>query len=199
MACFLPTITTRRCITYHCLAIGLLLSRDFYRIQLTWPLRLTSPGRILCPASMRAFLPVRLPRIPTPKQAATSSTTRPALALVSNSAGRRPLRTHGSALSSVALRPSWTAEPHLLPRTHARCLASSAQLFRPLVTRPERQTVNMAPYEETLKGKYPGKLHAKRVAEYIRSKVPAATTGVIYLEGGKTRMIEDCDQEEHFR
>ncbi|KAK7697723.1 hypothetical protein SLS64_013279 [Diaporthe eres] len=57
----------------------------------------------------------------------------------------------------------------------------------------------MAPYEETLKGKYPGKLHAKRVAEYIRSKLPNATSGVIYLEGGKTRMIEDCDQEEHFR
>ncbi|ROV92297.1 hypothetical protein VSDG_07257 [Cytospora chrysosperma] len=57
----------------------------------------------------------------------------------------------------------------------------------------------MAPYEEVLKGKYPGKLHAKRVAEYIRSKIPDATTGVIYLEGGKTRMIEDCDQEEHFR
>lgn len=57
----------------------------------------------------------------------------------------------------------------------------------------------MAPYEETLKGKYPGNLHAKRVAEYIRSKLPNATSGVIYLEGGKTRMIEDCDQEEHFR
>lgn len=57
----------------------------------------------------------------------------------------------------------------------------------------------MAPYEETLRGKYPGKLHAKRVAEYIRSKLPNATSGVIYLEGGKTRMIENCDQEEHFR
>ncbi|KAK7740444.1 hypothetical protein SLS53_005285 [Cytospora paraplurivora] len=57
----------------------------------------------------------------------------------------------------------------------------------------------MAPYDEVLKGKYPGKLHAKRVAEYIRSKIPDATEGIIYLEGGKTRMIEDCDQEEHFR
>ena len=57
----------------------------------------------------------------------------------------------------------------------------------------------MASYQETLKGKYPGKLHAKRVAEYIRSKIPEATAGVFYLEGGKTRMIEDCDQEEHFR
>lgn len=59
--------------------------------------------------------------------------------------------------------------------------------------------MKMAPYEEVLKEKYPGKDHAKRVTEYIRSKVADATTGVIYLEGGKARMIEDCDQEEHFR
>lgn len=57
----------------------------------------------------------------------------------------------------------------------------------------------MAAYDEILKGKYPGKLHAKRVAEYIRSKIPDAAGGIIYLEGGKTRMLEDCDQEEHFR
>lgn len=57
----------------------------------------------------------------------------------------------------------------------------------------------MAAYDEILKGKYPGKLHAKRVAEYIRSKIPDAAEGIIYLEGGKTRMLEDCDQEEHFR
>lgn len=56
----------------------------------------------------------------------------------------------------------------------------------------------MAPYEEILKGKYPAKLHAKRVANHIRSKIPNAT-GVIYLEGKKSKMHEDCDQEEHFR
>lgn len=56
----------------------------------------------------------------------------------------------------------------------------------------------MASYEATLKGKYPGKLHAKKVVEYIRSKVPGAT-GVIYLEGKQSKLHEDCDQEEHFR
>lgn len=56
----------------------------------------------------------------------------------------------------------------------------------------------MAPYDETLKGKYPGKLHAKKVVEYIRSKIPGAA-GVIYLEGKRSKLHEDCDQEEHFR
>lgn len=56
----------------------------------------------------------------------------------------------------------------------------------------------MAPYEEALKGKYPGKTHAKKVVEYIRSKIPNAT-GVIYVEAKKAKLHEDCDQEEHFR
>ncbi|KAJ4391787.1 hypothetical protein N0V93_005407 [Gnomoniopsis smithogilvyi] len=56
----------------------------------------------------------------------------------------------------------------------------------------------MAPYEEILKGKYPGKLHAKKVVQYIRSKIPDAT-GVIYVEAKKAKLHEDCDQEEHFR
>lgn len=56
----------------------------------------------------------------------------------------------------------------------------------------------MAPYEEILKGKYPGKAHAKKVAEYIRSKIPNAT-GVVYVEAKKAKLHEDCDQEEHFR
>ncbi|PSR75201.1 putative Xaa-Pro aminopeptidase [Coniella lustricola] len=56
----------------------------------------------------------------------------------------------------------------------------------------------MASYEETLKAKYPGKLHAKKVVEYIRTKIPDAT-GVIYVESKKAKLHEDCDQEEHFR
>ena len=53
-------------------------------------------------------------------------------------------------------------------------------------------------YETILKGKYPAKQHAKRVADYVRDKVPGAN-GVLYLEGQKTKMIEDNDGEEHFR
>lgn len=56
----------------------------------------------------------------------------------------------------------------------------------------------MASYHEILKGKYPGKLHAKKVVEQIRAKLPEAT-GVIYVEGKKAKLWEDCDQEEPFR
>ncbi|KAJ9136842.1 Metallopeptidase family M24 [Pleurostoma richardsiae] len=56
----------------------------------------------------------------------------------------------------------------------------------------------MARYDDILKGKYPAKLHAQRVAEYIRSKVPNAN-GVLYLEGRMTKMLEDSDAAEPFR
>lgn len=53
-------------------------------------------------------------------------------------------------------------------------------------------------YEAVLKGKYPAKSHAKRVVELIRAKKPDAT-GVLYLEGRMTKLLEDNDGEEHFR
>ena len=56
----------------------------------------------------------------------------------------------------------------------------------------------MANYEDVLKGKYPAKAHAKRVVEYMKKQNPAVT-GVLYLEGQKTRMIEDNDGEMPFR
>ncbi|GAB1319908.1 Xaa-Pro aminopeptidase [Madurella fahalii] len=53
-------------------------------------------------------------------------------------------------------------------------------------------------YDTILQGKYPAKRHAKRVVEYIRSKVPDAS-GVLYLEGRATKLIEDNDEAEPFR
>ena len=53
-------------------------------------------------------------------------------------------------------------------------------------------------YENILKGKYPAKAHAKRVVDYIRSKVPDAS-GVLYLESRLSGLIEDSDEAEHFR
>ncbi|KAG8156458.1 hypothetical protein KVR01_013692 [Diaporthe batatas] len=135
---------------------------------------------------MRPFVALRSPHIAAAyKRAATPPTTLPAVAslIVLNSAGR-----YSSCDSWSRLRPPCR-----------RFTTSTTRLFRPSTTTPQPQPVAMAPYEETLKGKYPGTLHAKRVTEYIQSKLPGATSGVIYLEGGKTRMIEDCDQEEHFR
>ncbi|TPX12281.1 uncharacterized protein E0L32_006928 [Thyridium curvatum] len=53
-------------------------------------------------------------------------------------------------------------------------------------------------YEEILKGKYPAKAHAKHVVEQLRLKNPDAS-GVIYLEGRATKMLEDSDAAEPFR
>ncbi|KAI2616641.1 peptidase M24, structural domain-containing protein [Hypomontagnella submonticulosa] len=52
--------------------------------------------------------------------------------------------------------------------------------------------------EAVLSGKYPAKAHAKRVVEYIRSKIPDAT-GVLYLEGRADRLLEDSDEPIPFR
>ncbi|KAG4425635.1 hypothetical protein IFR04_001332 [Cadophora malorum] len=49
-----------------------------------------------------------------------------------------------------------------------------------------------------LAGKYPAKAHAKAVVKWMRQKNPNVT-GVLYLEGQKTRMIEDNDSEAPFR
>ncbi|OCL14199.1 Creatinase/prolidase N-terminal domain-containing protein [Glonium stellatum] len=56
----------------------------------------------------------------------------------------------------------------------------------------------MTAIKDIIKGKYPAKAHAKKVAEYIKSKGGDAT-GTIYLEGQKTRMIEDNDEAMPFR
>lgn len=44
-------------------------------------------------------------------------------------------------------------------------------------------------YDEVLKGKYPGKLHAKKVADIIKSQ-GGPEDGVIYLEAQKSTLIE---------
>ncbi|KAF6809305.1 xaa-pro dipeptidase [Colletotrichum sojae] len=59
-------------------------------------------------------------------------------------------------------------------------------------------TADMADYETVLKGKYPAKSHALRVVEQVKSKVPDAT-GILYVEGRMTKMIEDNDEPEPFR
>ena len=56
----------------------------------------------------------------------------------------------------------------------------------------------MANFEATLAGKYPAKEHARRVVEWMKKTKPDIS-GVLYLEGQKTRMIEDNDEEMPFR
>ncbi|RMZ73448.1 Xaa-Pro dipeptidase [Pyrenophora seminiperda CCB06] len=53
-------------------------------------------------------------------------------------------------------------------------------------------------YEEVLKGKYPAKAHAKKVAEWIVAK-GGDGKGTIYLEGQKMKLNEDNDGEAPFR
>ncbi|PBP17848.1 hypothetical protein BUE80_DR011387, partial [Diplocarpon rosae] len=57
---------------------------------------------------------------------------------------------------------------------------------------------NMADVETILAGKYPAKAHAKKVVEWMR-KTGQDIRGVLFLEGQKTRMIEDNDGEAPFR
>ena len=56
----------------------------------------------------------------------------------------------------------------------------------------------MDDFEEVLKGKYPAKAHAVKVTAYLKSQDPSAD-GLIYLEGQKTRMIDDNDEPVPFR
>ncbi len=55
--------------------------------------------------------------------------------------------------------------------------------------------------EDVLNRKYPAKAHAQKVVECLRrrNRQESDVGGVIYLEGQKTKMIEDSDQELHFR
>lgn len=52
---------------------------------------------------------------------------------------------------------------------------------------------------EILKGKYPAKAHAAKVASYLQSINPASASATIYLEGQKTRLLEDNDEAQPFR
>ena len=56
----------------------------------------------------------------------------------------------------------------------------------------------MSSLESVLSKKYPAKEHAKRVAAELQ-KSNVGASGVIYLEGQKTRMIEDNDEPQPFR
>ncbi|KAF2805474.1 putative Xaa-Pro aminopeptidase [Mytilinidion resinicola] len=56
----------------------------------------------------------------------------------------------------------------------------------------------MAVLEEVLRGKYPAKAHARKVVQWMREQ-GKEVDGTLYLEGQKTRMIEDNDEPVPFR
>jgi hypothetical protein len=53
-------------------------------------------------------------------------------------------------------------------------------------------------YEEVLKGKYPAKEHARKVAKWIVEK-GGDKNGTLYLEAQKQKLNEDNDGEAPFR
>ena len=57
----------------------------------------------------------------------------------------------------------------------------------------------MKPQGNILEGKYPAKAHCAKVAAYLKEKTGSDGPSRIYLQGQKTRMIEDNDEPQPFR
>ena len=57
----------------------------------------------------------------------------------------------------------------------------------------------MIHHDSILKGKYPAKAHCAKVAAYLKDTVKDDSPARIYLQGQKTRMIEDNDEPQPFR
>lgn len=87
----------------------------------------------------------------------------------------RTLRISQLSYSLLRLPSTRVAKPQRFFSYHTRALPSVMDTARN--------------YDEVLKGKYPAKLHAKKVAEWIIAKGGDAS-GTLYLEGQKQRLIE---------
>ncbi|KAI0190253.1 putative Xaa-Pro aminopeptidase pepP [Xylaria flabelliformis] len=121
---------------------------------------------------------------------------------------KSPIYFQGRILQHIAARH--TATSSLAPNTLVpiRAIATPPspfvstprQITTTATTSRTKPVATMADIdvETVLKGKYPAKAHAKRVVEYIRSKIPDAT-GVLFLEGRTDHLLEDCDEPVPFR
>ena len=69
---------------------------------------------------------------------------------------------------------------------------STLRRFPPYSTTMDQQ-------DSVLKGKYPAKAHCAKVAAYLKETVKDDRPARIYLQGQKTRMIEDNDEPQPFR
>ncbi|KAI3338810.1 peptidase M24, structural domain-containing protein [Ustulina deusta] len=124
---------------------------------------------------------------------AVFQSTRPAIHLRGRISSRYIATPHKatSFLNSTSLSTPGTP-PSAFTSTPRRITTATA---------PQRTAVAIMAdidVEAVLKGKYPAKAHAKRVVEYIRSKVPDAT-GVLFLEGRSDHLLEDSDEPVPFR
>ena len=57
----------------------------------------------------------------------------------------------------------------------------------------------MLAMDTILEGKYPAKAHCEKVAAALKKEGKHDVPSRIYLEGQKTRMIEDNDEAQPFR
>ena len=62
-----------------------------------------------------------------------------------------------------------------------------------------RYLLAMKHQDNILEGKYPAKAHCAKVAAYLEEKAGSDDPSRIYLQGQKTRMIEDNDEPQPFR
>ena len=60
-------------------------------------------------------------------------------------------------------------------------------------------STTMNQQDSVLNGKYPAKAHCTKVAAYLKETVKDDRPARIYLQGQKTRMIEDNDEPQPFR
>ncbi len=65
--------------------------------------------------------------------------------------------------------------------------------------RSDLHSSTMIHHDSILKGKYPAKAHCAKVAAYLKDTVKDDSPARIYLQGQKTRMIEDNDEPQPFR
>jgi hypothetical protein len=83
----------------------------------------------------------------------------------------------------------------LAARTLTRVLIRPLRVLLP-ITRSRRFAMAIAEnYDEVLKGKYPAKDHARKVAKWIAEK-GGNSKGTIYLEAQKQKLNEVCNGEE---
>ncbi|KAI1739670.1 peptidase M24, structural domain-containing protein [Xylaria scruposa] len=103
-------------------------------------------------------------------------------------------------IATSSLAPIITWVPIRAIATPPSRLVSTPRQITTATTSRKKPVATMADIdvETVLKGKYPAKAHAKRVVEYIRSKIPDAT-GVLFLEGRTDHLLEDSDEPVPFR
>ena len=97
-------------------------------------------------------------------------------------AANRYSKTHHLLIN---LRTSYRSLPN-------RLNSSTLRRFSSFSTTMDRQ-------DSILNGKYPAKAHCAKVAAYLKKTVKDDGPARIYLQGQKTRMIEDNDEPQPFR